>query len=102
MLGRSGNELATAQMDALFDSMVPDFDRWLAVLHALHHDASNRHLELGYDLGDHVTVRLAVAFADVSDYTATSNNMSRADVAGLISALATSPPRPSGLPERSW
>lgn len=84
MLDRSGSELATAQMDALFDSMIPDFHRWLSVLHALHHDASNRHLEMAYELGEGQTVRLAVGFADVTDYTSLSRRLSRLELADLI------------------
>jgi hypothetical protein len=69
MLDRSGSELVSAQTDALFDSMIPAFHRWLAVLHALNHESSNRHLELVYGLAEsREVVRLAVGFADVSGF----------------------------------
>lgn len=85
MLDRSGSELATAQVDAMFDSMIPDFHRWLSVLHALHHEASNRHLELSYGLGDHRdVVRLAIGFADISGYTALSDRLEHAEFAEVL------------------
>ena len=86
MLDRSGNELATAQVDAMFDSMIPDLHRWLSVLHVLHHEASNRHLELSYGLGDHRdVVRLAVGFADISGYTSLSNRLEHPQLVQVLS-----------------
>lgn len=86
MLDRSGSELTTAQMDALYDGMIPSFHQWLLVLHALHHESSNRHLELAFGLGQHdeQAVRLAVGFADVTAYTALSNKLSGAAFATVI------------------
>lgn len=86
MLDRSGNELATAQVDAMFDSMIPDLHRWLSVLHVLHHEASNRHLELSYGLGDHRdVVRLSVGFADISGYTSLSGRLEHSEFAQVLS-----------------
>ncbi len=89
LLARSGSELASAQVDALYDGMIPSFHRWLLVLHALHHESSNRHLELAFELGDRhdQAVRLAVGFADVSGYTSLSNRLPGADFAALVSAF---------------
>lgn len=87
MLDRSGSELTTAQVDALYDGMIPSFHQWLLVLHALHHESSNRHLELAFGLGDRheAAVRLAVGFADVTGYTALSNRLPSAEFATVIS-----------------
>lgn len=89
MLDRSGSELTTAQMDALYDGMIPSFHEWLLVLHALHHESSNRHLELAFGLGQRhdEAVRLAVGFADVSGYTSLSNKLSSAEFAQVIAEL---------------
>lgn len=86
MLERSGSELTTAQMDALYDGMIPSFHRWLLVLHALHHESSNRHLELAFGLGGrhNEAVRLAVGFADVTGYTSLSNRLPSAEFATVF------------------
>ena len=89
MLDQSGSELRTAQVDALYDGMIPLFHRWLLVLHALHHESSNRHLELAFGLGDRddEAVRLAVGFGDVTGYTSLSSRLSNAEFAGVVSAF---------------
>ena len=89
LLDRSGSELTTAQMDALYDGMIPLFHQWLLVLHTLHHESSNRHLELAFGLGDRgdEAVRLAVGFGDVTGYTSLSNRLPRADFASVVSAF---------------
>jgi class 3 adenylate cyclase len=89
MLDRSGSELTTAQTDALYDGMIPSFHQWLLVLHALHHESSNRHLELAFGLGDRgdEAVRLAVGFGDVTGYTSLSNRLPSAAFASVVSAF---------------
>lgn len=89
MLDRSGSELTTAQVDAMYDGMIPSFHQWLLVLHALHHESTNDHLELAFGLGDRgdEAIRLAVGFGDVTGYTSLSNRLSSGEFATLVGAF---------------
>jgi len=90
LLDRSANELATAQTYHLAMSMVDPFLDYVDTLFRLHHEAGNRHVELGLLLGDAVgtTVRLAVGFADLSGYTSLAQTLSRAQLAELVHRFA--------------
>lgn len=91
LLDRSANELATAQVYELSMSMIPSFLELVGTLFRLHHEAGNRHVELGLLLGDALgtTVRLAVGFADLSGYTPLARTLSRDQLAELVSRFAS-------------
>jgi class 3 adenylate cyclase len=86
LLDRSTSELATAQVYEASMAMLPEFFELLATLFRLHHEAGNRHVELGLLLGDAPgqTVRLAVGFADLSGYTPLVRSLTRAQLAELV------------------
>ena len=86
LLDRSTSELATAQVYEAAMGMLPDFFRLLSTLFRLHHEAGNRHVELGLLLGDAPgqTVRLAVGFADLSGYTPLVRSLTRPQLAELV------------------
>ena len=89
MLDRSGSEFVSAQVDALYDGMVPDFHRLLCVLHTLHHEAANRHLELALGPASQGTNtdNLAVAFADVSGYTSLAAVADAAELEAVVAGF---------------
>ena len=86
LLDRSSSELATAQVYEAGMSMTDEFLRFVGTLFRLHHEAGNRHVEMGLLLGDTPgqTVRLTVGFADLSGYTQLVLGLSRPEVAKLV------------------
>jgi hypothetical protein len=85
LLDRSANELATAQVYEAAMSMIPAFLDHVDTVFRLHHEAGNRHVELGLLLGDAPgsIVRLGVGFADLSGYTPLVSTLTRAQLAEL-------------------
>ena len=86
LLDRAASELATAQVYEAAMSMTDEFLGMVSMLFRLHHEAGNRHVEMGLLLGDALgqTVRLAVGFADLSGYTPLAQTLSRAQLAELV------------------